>query len=300
VGEALAEPLSRAALRAGAIARRLAAAAIGVAAAGPGLARADAAADLVGLINEYRAAPPSCAGRRMSRVPPLAPSPLLVQVTPASPGELGAALRAIGYSSAAATTLRVSGLADAPAALRFVFERHCAELLDARYSQIGVVRLPGNVWRITLAQPLLPADLGDWEHAGRKILERVNIARAQPRQCGAGRFAAAAPLVWSEALALAALVHSRDMVGRDYFEHHDLEGRSVGYRVTAAGYPWRAVGENIAAGLGEPAAVVDGWLASPGHCANIMSPDFTEMGAAFAVGAGTVRGIWWTQVFGRR
>ena len=48
------------------------------------------------------------------------------------------------------------------------------------------------------------------------------------------------------------------------------------------------------------AVVVAGWLASPGHCANIMSADFAEMGAAFVLRAGTARGIWWTQTFGRR
>ena len=59
------------------------------------------------------------------------------------------------------------------------------------------------------------------------------------------------------------------------------------------------VGENIAAGQGEPADVVAGWLASPGHCANIMSPDFAEMGAAYALRPGSTRAIWWTQTFGR-
>jgi len=90
------------------------------------------------------------------------------------------------------------------------------------------------------------------------------------------------------------------MARRDYFSHVDPEGRSVSRRATAAGYRWQHVGENIAAGLGEPAEVVAGWLASPGHCANIMAPEFAEMGAAYAVRSGSARGIWWTQAFGRR
>ena len=277
----------------------VAAAVVGVAAA-PTSARADAAADLVGLINDYRRAPSSCAGKRAAMTPPLAPSERLAGVAPAQPSELGAALRASGYVAAAATTLRLSGPADAAAAFRFVAEKHCAQLLDARWSQIGVARAPGTVWRITLAKPLVPSDLGDWRQAGKAILEQVNVARARPRSCGSDHFAAASPLAWNDALGAAALAHSRDMAERDYFSHADPEGRSVGRRASAASYAWRHVGENIAAGLGEPAAVVAGWLASPGHCANIMSADFAEMGAAFAVRPGTARGIWWTQVFGRR
>ena len=279
----------------------LAAAAV-VAAAGalPTPARADAASDLVGLINDYRRTAPTCAGRRAAMAPPLAPSEQLASVAPANSGEFATALRASGYVAAVATTLRLTGPADAAAALRFAAEKHCAELLDPRWSQIGVTRAAGNFWRINLAKPLLPADLGDWRDAGEAILKEVNIARAQPRLCGSERFAAAAPLTWNEGLAAAALVHSRDMAERDYFDHADPEGRSVGQRATTAGYRWRRVGENIAAGHGDPAAVVAGWLASPGHCANIMSPEFAEMGAAFAVRPGSARTIWWTQVFGRR
>jgi len=266
----------------------------------PALARADAADELIGLINDYRRAPSACAGKPAAMAPPLAPSERLAAAAPAQPSELGAALRANGYAASSATALRLAGPADAGAAFRFIAERHCSELLDPRWSQIGIVRSAGNVWRITLARPLLPPDLGDWRQAGKRILEQVNVARTRPRQCGAERFAAAPPLAWNEALGNAALAHSRDMAERDYFAHPDPEGRSVGQRATAAGYAWSHVGENIAAGLGEPAAVVAGWLASPGHCANIMSAEFSEMGAAFAVRAGTSRGIWWTQVFGRR
>jgi uncharacterized protein YkwD len=231
---------------------------------------------------------------------PLSPSDRLARAAPADPSQLGAALRAAGYPAATATSIRITGLADPAAVLRFVGEHHCADLLDPRYSQIGVSRSGGNTWRITLAKPLLPADLGDWRRAGQRVLELVNEARARPRQCGGMRFAAAAPLAWNEALGAAALAHSGDMAARDYFAHADPEGRSVSQRATAAGYRWRFVGENIAAGLGEPAAVVAGWLASPGHCANIMSPDFAEMGAAFVLRPDTARGVWWTQTFGRR
>ena len=276
------------------------AAAVTAAVGSPTFARADAADDLVGLINDYRRAPPACGGKRLPMTAPLAPSELLGRIAPADPSQLGAALRSGGYPAANATSIRVTGLGEPAAVLRFVAEHHCTDLLDPRYSQIGVTRSAGNTWRITLAKPLLPADLGDWRRAGRRVLELVNEARSRPRVCGAARFAAAPPLTWNDALGAAALRHSEDMAARDYFAHADPEGRSVSQRTTAAGYRWRTVGENIAAGLGEPAAVVAGWLASPGHCANIMSPDFAEMGAAFVLRAGTARGVWWTQTFGHR
>jgi len=65
-----------------------------------------------------------------------------------------------------------------------------------------------------------------------------------------------------------------------------------------AGYRWQQIGENIAAGQGSAEQVVAGWLASPGHCANIMNPGFTEMGAAYATSEGGAAGSYWTQVFG--
>lgn len=54
-------------------------------------------------------------------------------------------------------------------------------------------------------------------------------------------------------------------------------------RASRAGYRWRAIAENIAAGQMNAAVAVQGWLNSRGHCANLMSPVYTEMGAAFAV-----------------
>jgi uncharacterized protein YkwD len=58
------------------------------------------------------------------------------------------------------------------------------------------------------------------------------------------------------------------------------------------------VGENIAAGQQAPDAAVDGWLRSPPHCANLMGPQYTEMGIAFAVQPTSEAGIYWVQMFG--
>lgn len=85
-----------------------------------------------------------------------------------------------------------------------------------------------------------------------------------------------------------------------YFRHEARDGSVAGDRALLAGYRWRRIGENIAAGQENPEQVVAGWLGSPGHCANIMDPGFADMGAAYAINPASRRGsIFWTQVFAR-
>ncbi len=64
------------------------------------------------------------------------------------------------------------------------------------------------------------------------------------------------------------------MVGAGVFTH----GTDFAGRITAAGYSWSAAGENIATGYPTPAAVVAGWMRSTGHCRNILSPAFRDLG----------------------
>ena len=89
------------------------------------------------------------------------------------------------------------------------------------------------------------------------------------------------------------------MARHNLLEHRGRDGSSAADRVTRAGYDWRSVGENIAAGQPSPQEVVAGWLRSPGHCANLMEPRFTDMGVAYAVDQKSEAGIYWAQVFGR-
>jgi uncharacterized protein YkwD len=255
--------------------------------------------ELVGLINDYRGAPRTCEGRTEAMAGPLSPSRELASVDVGSSENLGDALLASGYRAASATTILFAGSGSAAEVMRFVAGRYCRSLLDPRYSQIGVAR-SRSAWRINLARPLLPDDLGDWRDAGKTVLRLVNEARSRSRDCGDQHFAAAPPLRWNEALADAALAHSLDMAARNYFSHTDPAGNSVAQRAVRAGYRWRHVGENIAAGLGEPAKVVAGWLASPGHCANIMAPDFAEMGAAYAINPGSDLDVYGVSASGAR
>ena len=262
-------------------------------------ARAADEDELVSLINSRRAETRGCDGGREAAVGPLAPSPVLAQVDAlAASRDLRKALTAAGYRAATATTIVLSGVPTASEAARVV-ETHCEVLRTRRYAEIGVGR-DGSTWRINHAAPLLAGDLGDWRDAGKAALRLVNEARRRGGTCAGQRFAPAPPLAWNDRLAAAALAHSRDMAAHDYFNHVDGSGGAVAQRASRHGYPWRVIGENIAAGLGSPQQVVAGWLASPGHCANILSPDFTEMSAAYAINDEAAMEIYWTQVFGRR
>ena len=140
----------------------------------------------------------------------------------------------------------------------------------------------------------------EMDETDRALLNRVNEARSQPRQCGDQNFDAAEPLSWNCKLTDAARAHSEDMVKLEFFSHTGPEGREIGERVSQRNYSWSAVGENIAAGQNSVDQVVDGWLSSPGHCANIMRAEFTEMGAARIEAPGSKYSPLWTQVFARQ
>ena len=97
-------------------------------------------------------------------------------------------------------------------------------------------------------------------------------------------------------LARAAQAHSADMVRRAFFAHGNPDGLQVWDRAVAAGYAYRKVAENIAAGQRTPAEVVRGWMDSPGHRANILDRDLTQIGVGRVEGGSY--GVYWTQVFG--
>ncbi|MFE9880742.1 sigma-70 family RNA polymerase sigma factor [Streptomyces sp. NPDC005784] len=100
------------------------------------------------------------------------------------------------------------------------------------------------------------------------------------------------PLTEDTQLEEAARAHSDDMAARDFFDH-----TNPGQRITAAGYRWSTYGENIAMGQQTPQAVMDSWMNSPGHRANILNRSFKNIGVGVHKGSG---GPWWTQDFGAK
>ena len=124
-----------------------------------------------------------------------------------------------------------------------------------------------------------------------EMLAAVNAARAEGARCGDEVHPPVGPLSWNGRLEAAALQHTLDMEANDHFAHVGTDGSTPGDRAQRAGYPWHIVGENIARYQPTVEEVVEDWMASPGHCRQIMDPAFVEMGAA-------ERDRYWTQVFG--
>ena len=139
-------------------------------------------------------------------------------------------------------------------------------------------------WTALWARPLTPGDLA---RTAAEVVDLTNRERA-----GAGL----PPLASDALLTTAAQAHSADMVARAFYSHTSPEGSQPWDRAAAAGARRRSIGENIACGQRSPAEVVDGWMNSPGHRANILKPDFTHIGIGFA--GGGPAGTYWTQLFG--
>lgn len=110
------------------------------------------------------------------------------------------------------------------------------------------------------------------------------------------------PLKLNPQLSAAAYKHSQDMALNDFFSHVSSTGATVFDRVTAAGYTYSSVGENIAAGQATPQSVVQAWMDSPPHRANILNSTLQEIGIGFyhlANDPGNVSfHYYWTQDFG--
>jgi uncharacterized protein YkwD len=253
-------------------------------------------AQLIEAINSYRSQVQRCAEQASPELPPLAADIRLV--LPATGGtDLQDALARAGYPMVNVQAITLSGPRDAGAAMQALRESFCQVLLDPQFIDVGVSRQDRD-WRIVLARPLLGGRLADWQGEGQKLLAEINTARGQARNCGEQPFSAAAPLAWNDTLGTTAEAHSRAMANGNFFDHRDRDGRTPGDRAELAGYSGQSIGENIAAGRDNARNVVDGWLASPGHCANLMNPGFSELGAAYAVDPKSDAGIYWTALFG--
>jgi uncharacterized protein YkwD len=135
----------------------------------------------------------------------------------------------------------------------------------------------------------------EWAAYEAEVVQLVNSYRAAGATCGTDTFGPAGPVVAEAQLRCAARLHSQDMFVRDFFNHTNPDNMSPWDRVDLTDYSGNASGENIAAGYPDPAAVMEGWMASPGHCGNIMNPDTTELGVGY-YGDGNL----WTQVMGWR
>ncbi|MES2979007.1 MAG: CAP domain-containing protein [Pseudomonadota bacterium] len=207
------------------------------------------------------------------------------------------AIRSAGYPSLRATVIVLRGASSSSsigsAAVRF----SCKPLTDPELVDAGLHRRGSQTW-ILLAAPLLAPEPSDSAQVQARLLELVNQARRQARDCGDQLAPPAPPLRLNAKLSEVAAVHARDMAAHSYFSHTGRDGSHVSERADRLGYRWRSLGENIAAGQARPEAAVEGWLKSPEHCRNLMMTSHREMGVAFAVNPRSEAVVYWVQVFG--
>ncbi|MFD7878123.1 CAP domain-containing protein [Streptomyces sp. NPDC059766] len=121
--------------------------------------------------------------------------------------------------------------------------------------------------------------------AEAEVLKLVNEERAKVG-CSA--------LTASGSLTQLAEAFSEDMAQRNFFDHTDPDGATPWDRAAKAGISSLG-GENIARGQTDAEAVMEAWMNSPGHRANILNCDFNTLGVGVHFGEG---GPWWTQDFG--
>jgi uncharacterized protein YkwD len=125
----------------------------------------------------------------------------------------------------------------------------------------------------------------------------VGDATFVPLINGVRTTAGVAPLTYNTQLDAAAQAHANDMLTNNYFSHTGLTDatRTLAIRVQATGYQYKLIGENIAQGQQSEQDVLNGWVASPGHQANNVTPDFEHFGLGQA---GTGSNARWVLVFG--
>jgi len=129
-----------------------------------------------------------------------------------------------------------------------------------------------------------------------ELLARINAYRAAGARCGSETMAAAPPLAWHAALERAAVLQAQHMARIDGVTHSGADGSNVSQRVSAQGYEWGRVGENVAAGRDSAAATLTQWMASPGHCRNLMGAQFELVAVARQERPGTTYKHYWVMV----
>lgn len=113
-----------------------------------------------------------------------------------------------------------------------------------------------------------------------EMLARINAYRASGAVCGGTAYPAASAVSWNGQLQAAATVMASDIARTGSHSHIGSDGSTFGSRIAAAGYSYSYAGENISGGYGSVQGAVDGWMASPVHCENVMKAEFREIGAS--------------------
>ena len=205
-------------------------------------------------------------------------------------------LRGSGYAYVQAAANIAAGQSDPDALIDdwMASPNHRANMLDPDVAQIGVGYAfrqgdaYGHYWALVMASPARSAaDTAGAAGVGESLLAEVNRVR---------RNHGLTAVRLSVRLDEAARVHTRYLVSSGRFTHEGPNGESVADRAVAAGYAYRFVAENIAAGQADAAEVIVAWMNSPGHRANLLNPTIIEIGVGYAFRADAPYHHYWTLV----
>lgn len=147
--------------------------------------------------------------------------------------------------------------------------------------------LTREIFSLGPTQPVQPT----WKDA---FVTRVNVIRASGVECGTAKMSATTPVVWDNALEIAATKHSNDMASNNFFSHTGSNGSSFADREYEAGFQGWPNGENIAAGVSTEESAFNLWLTSPGHCQNMMSPYINAIGLGSGYNVNSDWKYYWT------
>jgi uncharacterized protein YkwD len=201
-----------------------------------------------------------------------------------------------GYRSVSSQMFQLSGHRSVASIQGVLRDKYCDTVLNPNLTALGVA---GTLSRVTivLAKPFV-SNIANPATTVKEVVSLVNAARATGGRCGPDTYPSSTPLLVNEKLQAAAQAHATDMAERNYYDHQSLDGRSPSARMKSAGYGSRMTAENIAAGQQTATEVVAGWLKSPGHCRNILMPEFREIGVGVDIKLASEKGIYWVQKFG--
>ena len=146
--------------------------------------------------------------------------------------------------------------------------------VTAAVALLATVLLITSVQADSALEPCADAD------AAQRAVQRLNEWRQQADAPCARANAGRHPLAWDARLAASAYAQASDLAQRDLLSHVDARQRGLGARLRQVGYAALGAGENLAAGQTDFDDTLQAWLASPAHCANLMQPEFRDVGLA--------------------
>jgi uncharacterized protein YkwD len=173
------------------------------------------------------------------------------------------------------------------------------QILEKGTYYVRVNRRQGSTrYQLSLRVANMPAPSGLPQPKNLSAMTKQVIALTNFHRQQAGL----SPLQANPVLAAVAQSHTENMIVKDFYAHQDPSGLRASDRIRQAGYSYQSAAENIGVGFSTAEGVVQAWMNSPGHRANILNPILQEIGVGFYFMANdpgsTNYRYYWTQNFG--